>query len=63
MLDIKIIPITFNVLGAAALIFCLRVADVSLGTLRLIMITHGCKELAGILFLKLQFGSLLVAVL
>lgn len=49
MLDISIAPVTVDILSAAALIFCLRVADVSLGTLRLIMIAHGHRNIAGIL--------------
>jgi uncharacterized protein YebE (UPF0316 family) len=49
MLDIKFALPTIDILGAALLIFCLRVCDVSLGTSRLILVARGQKRLATML--------------
>ena len=42
-------PLSLDLLEAALLIFCLRICDVSLGTLRLIMIAKGHRRPAAIL--------------
>jgi uncharacterized protein YebE (UPF0316 family) len=41
--------ITWAVLGNALLIFCLRLTDVSLGTVRMIMVTRGMRKMAALL--------------
>lgn len=49
MLGIEFSSLTLDVLGAATIIFALRVCDVSLGTLRYIMIVHSKRRVAAIL--------------
>jgi len=49
MLEIAFSVPTLEILGAALLIFVLRVCDVSLGTWRLIVVAHGHKRLASLL--------------
>ena len=46
---LELTPPSLDLLEAAALIFCLRICDVSLGTLRLIMIAKGHRRPAAIL--------------
>jgi uncharacterized protein YebE (UPF0316 family) len=49
MLGIEFSSLTLDVLGAATTIFALRVCDVSLGTLRYIMIARNKRRVAAIL--------------
>jgi uncharacterized protein YebE (UPF0316 family) len=46
MFDIGIPSLSASVLGTALLIFTLRVTDVSMGTVRTIMITRGMRKWA-----------------
>lgn len=49
MTGLEFTPLTVQLLQAAAFVFCLRVVDVSLGTLRLIMIARGRRQPAALL--------------
>lgn len=49
MFDLAIPPLTIQILGMTLLIFVLRVTDVSMGTVRTIMIMRGMRKWAALL--------------
>ena len=49
MIDLGIPPLTLQILGMSLLIFVLRVTDVSMGTVRTIMLMRGMRKWAALL--------------